>query len=73
MTTESEVLLEIHRILHELELDPQKTTALDSLSRTVLAVGLEDRFRVRLTEEDATLASFEELARVVARRAEASS
>ena len=37
MTTESEVLLEIHRILHELELDPQKTTALDSLSRTVLA------------------------------------
>jgi len=74
--TEAEVLGEIRRILHdELELEPsvledgpQNGLELDSLSRTVLAVGLEDRFRVRLTEDDAQVATVGELARRIAAR-----
>lgn len=74
--TEADVLAEIHRILRdELELDhaisreDALTSGLDSLSKMVLAVGLEDRFRVRLTEEDAHLATVGDLARVIAQRA----
>ncbi len=43
--------------------------ALDSVARTVLAVALEDRFRVRLEEADANVATVGELARIVAARA----
>lgn len=44
--------------------------ALDSLKLTVLAVGLEDRFRVRLNEEDAQgIATVGDLAALVVRRA----
>jgi acyl carrier protein len=79
--TEADVLDEIRRILRdELEVDrpiaPEDAIArdLDSLARTVLAVGLEDRFRVRLTEDDAQLATVSDLARVIVARArEASS
>lgn len=76
--TEEDVLGEIGRILREeLEIDhplsPHDTLsaglALDSLSRTVLAVGLEDRFRVRLTEEDAEVTTVGDLARLIATRA----
>jgi acyl carrier protein len=76
--TEADVLGEIRRILRdELELDQPLSPgddlaaglALDSLSRTVLAVGLEDRFHVRLTEEDAQLQTVGELARAIALRA----
>lgn len=43
---------------------------LDSLGLTILAVGLEDRFRVKLTEEDsAQVNTVAELAELVARRA----
>ncbi|MBZ4396285.1 acyl carrier protein [Myxococcus sp. MISCRS1] len=59
---ELEVLAEIRRIAaEELEwkgevepgLDLLKDLQLDSLGLTVLAVGLENRFRIRLSEEDA--------------------
>ncbi len=44
---------------------------LDSLGLTVLAVGLEDRFRIKLTEEDAAhVTTVHELAALVARRAQ---
>ena len=43
---------------------------LDSLGLTVLAVGLENRFRVRLTEEDsAGILTVQDLMRLVATRA----
>jgi acyl carrier protein len=46
---------------------------LDSLGLTVLAVGLENRFRVKLSQEDAIgVRTVEDLARLVARRTEAS-
>jgi acyl carrier protein len=78
---ERQVLSEIRRILaeelewtgsvepgHELLGDLQ----LDSLGLTVLAVGLENRFRIRLTEEDgAGVRTVGELARLVAARAAA--
>lgn len=79
-TTEADVLREIQRIARdELELDGavdadarlDGPVALDSLSRTVLAVGLEDRFRVRLEEEDARAPTLGDLARRVAARARA--
>lgn len=73
--TEADVLAEIQRIVRdELDIDRAVTSeqrlaaGLDSLSRTVLAVGLEDRFRVRLTDEDAQLATVGELARVIVAR-----
>ncbi|AKF83842.1 acyl carrier protein [Myxococcus fulvus] len=59
---ELEVLAEIRRIAaEELEwkgevesgLDLVRDLQLDSLGLTVLAVGLENRFRIRLSEEDA--------------------
>ena len=43
---------------------------LDSLGLTVMAVGLENRFRVRLTEEDsAGILTVQDLMRLVATRA----
>jgi acyl carrier protein len=43
---------------------------LDSLGLTILAVGLEDRFRIRLTEEDsARVTTVADLASLVASRA----
>ena len=75
---EREVLAEIRRILgEELEwegsVEPShdllKDLQLDSLGLTVLAVGLENRFRVKLSEEDAVgLATVEDLAKLVVTR-----
>jgi acyl carrier protein len=81
LPTEDDVLAEIRRILRDdLDLDREVgprdglASGLDSLSLTVLAVGLEDRFRVKLTEEDAQLSTVSDLARVIVARArEASS
>jgi acyl carrier protein len=77
--TEEEVLAEIARIVaRELEITGPiqshhgliQDLRLDSLGLTVLAVGLEDRFRVRLTEEDsAQVNTVQDLARLVASRA----
>jgi acyl carrier protein len=77
--TEEEVLAEIRRIVaRELEITGPiqshhgliQDLRLDSLGLTVLAVGLEDRFRVRLTEEDSALINtVQDLARLVASRA----
>lgn len=76
---ELEVLTEIRRIAREeLEwagsVEPEqellRDLQLDSLSLTVLAVGLENRFRIRLSEEDsAGVVTVADLARLVARRA----
>lgn len=62
MATELEVL-EIIRTIARTELEMERPIvpeddllrdlALDSLGLTVLAVGLENRFRVKLSEEDA--------------------
>ncbi|MBF5041802.1 acyl carrier protein [Aggregicoccus sp. 17bor-14] len=75
---EQEVLAEIRRIAaEELEwtrpVQPQddllRDLQLDSLGLTVLAVGLENRFRVRLTEEDsAGVLTVQDLMRLVATR-----
>nr|WP_225937068.1 acyl carrier protein [Myxococcus sp. RHSTA-1-4] len=52
--------------------DLLKDLQLDSLGLTVLAVGLENRFRIRLSEEDAQgVRTVEDLARLVAQRAAA--
>lgn len=78
---EQEVLAEIRRIATEElewqgELEPRhellRDLQLDSLGLTVLAVGLENRFRIRLSEEDAQgVRTVEDLMRLVARRAAA--
>ncbi|HLK99449.1 MAG TPA: acyl carrier protein [Myxococcaceae bacterium] len=75
---EREVMAEIRRILgEELEwkgsVEPShdllKDLQLDSLGLTVLAVGLENRFRVKLSEEDAVgLATVEDLTKLVVTR-----
>ncbi len=73
--TEAEVLAAIDTILRE-QLDMEHplspndglAAGLDSLSLTVLAVGLEDRFRIRLTEDDAQLSTVADLARVIVLR-----
>ena len=80
---EAEVVVEIRRILgEELEwtgsVEPThellKDLQLDSLGLTVLAVGLENRFRVKLSEEDAEgLSTVEDLARLVVSRVAATS
>jgi acyl carrier protein len=79
LPTEAEVVFEIQRIAREeLEVpdpiqgaDPLATRLeLDSLRLTILAVSLEDRFRVRLREEDAEhLVTVTDLAQLVIRRA----
>jgi acyl carrier protein len=74
--TEADVLAEIRRILRE-ELEVERpimpedglAAGLDSLSLTVLAVGLEDRFRVKLMPEDAQLSTVADLAQVIVVRA----
>jgi acyl carrier protein len=79
---EHEVVGEIRRIARE-ELewtgtvepghDLLKDLQLDSLGLTVMAVGLENRFRVKLSEEDAVgLHTVADLARLVATRVTAS-
>jgi acyl carrier protein len=75
---EGEVVSEIRRILgEELEWkgavepthDLLKDLQLDSLGVTVLAVGLENRFRVKLSEEDAAgVLTVADLAKLVTRR-----
>jgi len=75
---EGEVVAEVRRILgEELEwkggVEPShdllKDLQLDSLGLTVLAVGLENRFRVKLSEEDAAgVTTVADLARLVSRR-----
>jgi acyl carrier protein len=77
---EREVLAEINRVLAtELESKTPVTSnealgaceALDSLGLITLAVGLEDRFRIKLSEEDAPgLATFRDVIRLVNRRRE---
>ena len=77
--TEEQVLQEIRRLAaveleigHPIEADHHllEDLRLDSLGLTVVAVGLEDRFRVKLTEEDsARISTVRDLARVVADRA----
>ena len=81
MASEAEVLDTIRSIARtELELeqpvdpgdDLLADLGLDSLGLTVLAVGLENRFRVRLSQEDAVdVRTVADLARLVVRRAEA--
>ena len=81
MPNEAEVLETIRSIARaELELErpvqPQDDLladlGLDSLGLTVLAVGLENRFRVKLSQEDAVgLRTVADLARLVVRRSEA--
>jgi acyl carrier protein len=76
---EEEALAEIQRIAeHELQLDRPvracdeliQDLQLDSLGLTILAVGLEDRFRIRLTEEDsARVRTVQDLTKLVASRA----
>jgi acyl carrier protein len=78
---EGEVVAEIRRILgEELEWrgavepahDLLKDLQLDSLGLTVLAVGLENRFRVKLSEEDAVgVATVADLAKRVVTRVSA--
>ncbi|MBN1205978.1 MAG: acyl carrier protein [Myxococcaceae bacterium] len=78
---EGEVVAEIRRILgEELEwkgaVEPShdllKDLQLDSLGLTVLAVGLENRFRVKLSEEDAAgVTTVADLARLVSTRVSA--
>ncbi len=78
MATEVEVLEAIRAIARsELEMerpivpedDLLRDLALDSLGLTVLAVGLENRFRVKLSEEDAAgVQTVADLARHVAGR-----
>jgi acyl carrier protein len=74
-----EVLAEIRRIAQE-ELQLERTVEgsdgliedlqLDSLGLTILAVGLEDRFRIKLTEEDsARVSTVDDLANLVSSRA----
>ncbi|KFE68855.1 acyl carrier protein [Hyalangium minutum] len=75
---EGEVVTEVRRILgEELEwkgsVEPShdllKDLQLDSLGLTVLAVGLENRFRVKLSEEDAAgVTTVSDLAKLVSRR-----
>lgn len=78
MATEAEVLdtiraiagadLEIDRPLQP-EDDLLADLGLDSLGLTVLAVGLENRFRVKLSQEDAVgVRTVADLATLVARR-----
>jgi acyl carrier protein len=78
VATDAEVLQFIRALARsELEIfrpigpedDLLKDLALDSLSLTVLAVGLENRFRVKLTEADAEgVRTVGDLARHVALR-----
>lgn len=82
MADEAQVLETIRAIARaELELerpvypsdDLLADLGLDSLGLTVLAVGLENRYRVKLSQEDALgIRTVADLAALVARRTEAS-
>jgi len=82
VASEAEVLDTIRSIARtELELeqlvdpgdDLLADLGLDSLGLTILAVGLENRFRVRLSQEDAVgVRTVGDLTQLVVRRAEAS-
>jgi len=75
----SEILAELRRIAsQELEnsqlVEPSdqliQDLELDSLGATVLAVGLEDKFRIRLSPEDSgQVETVQDLVQLVARRA----
>jgi acyl carrier protein len=77
-SVESEVMAEIERIAAtDLELSRAirptdqliADLELDSLGLTILAVGLEDRFQVKLTQEDSVqVTTVQDLALLVARR-----
>ncbi len=77
--TQQQVLAEIRRIAaEELEwagtVEPAhnlvRDLQLDSLGLTVMAVGLENRFRIKLSEEDAQgIQTVEDLTKLVATRA----
>ena len=82
MASEADVL-EAIRSIAQAELDVERPVqpgddlladlGLDSLGLTVLAVGLENRFRVKLSQEDAVgVRTVEDLAKLVVRRSEAS-
>ena len=81
MPNEADVLETIRTIARaELELerpvqpgdDLLADLGLDSLGLTILAVGLENRFRVKLSQEDAVgLRTVGDLAKLVERRSEA--
>lgn len=81
MPNEADVLETIRTIARaELELerpvqpgdDLLADLGLDSLGLTILAVGLENRFRVKLSQEDAVgLRTVGDLAKLVVRRSEA--
>ena len=81
MPTEADVLESIRSIARtELELerpvqpgdDLLADLGLDSLGLTILAVGLENRFRVKLSQEDAGgVRTVADLTRLVVRRSEA--
>jgi acyl carrier protein len=78
MTMEEDVLEEVRRIARaelafEGNVDPssrlKEDLELDSMSMIIVAVGLENRFRVRLEEEDAgVLTTVADLIDLVARR-----
>ncbi len=82
MASEADVLSAIRSIaLTELEVERPVQPAddlladlgLDSLGLIVLAVGLENRFRVKLSQDDAVgVRTVEDLAKLVVRRSEAS-
>lgn len=64
--------LELERTIHPSD-DLLADLGLDSLGLTVLAVGLENRYRVKLSQEDALgIRTVADLAALVARRTEAS-
>jgi acyl carrier protein len=76
-------VLESIRAIARTELELERTVdpsddlladlGLDSLGLTVLAVGLENRYRVKLSQEDAVgIRTVSDLAALVARRTEAS-
>ncbi len=77
--TLNEVLAEIRRVARdelsiELAIEPHHgliaDLALDSMSVTVLAVALEDRYRIVLREEDGGAITVGDLAALVVRRVE---
>jgi acyl carrier protein len=74
----AEILAEIRRVLAvelevaapvELHQELARDLRVDSMGALVLAVALEDRFRVKLAEEDAAAVTVEDLVDLVERRA----
>jgi len=74
----TEILAEIRRVLAvelevaapvELHQELARDLRVDSMGALVLAVALEDRFRVKLAEEDAAAVTVKDLVDLVERRA----